>query len=218
VRQPEVSKFFPNIDHRILFEKLCGELTDWRVLDLIAKILRSYRSGPKIQVRLFPGDDLVEATARARGLPIGNFTSQLWANFFLDDLDHWVTEIERHGAYLRYTDDFLLFGNDKQRLWELQAGIRERLMSIRLALAEPKSRLLATREGVPFCGFRFLPGLRPLPDNLLASYRNNNTPDNRNDNIGFRCVVAVESSRKATMRIGEMRDGASCSARAKMPA
>jgi hypothetical protein len=63
--------------------------------------------------------------------------------------------------YLRYTDDFLLLGDDKQRLWELQAGIRERLMSIRLALAEPKSRLLATREGVPFCGFRFLPGLRP---------------------------------------------------------
>jgi RNA-directed DNA polymerase len=291
----DVSKFFPNIDHRILFEKLCGELTDWRVLDLISKILRSYRSGPEIQVRLFPGDDLVEAAARPRGLPIGNLTSQLWANFFLDDLDHWVTEIERHGAYLRYTDDFLLLGDDKQRLWELQAGIRERLMSIRLALAEPKSRLLATREGVPFCGFRFLPGLRPRilgatkrrfetrryslarrremqrlsvavfawyqfsregnseglrqsysqwpsdarlkrrrrktrrvlrgaswnnnnPDNLLASYRNNNTPDNRNDNIGFRCVVAVESSRKATMRIGEMRDGASCSARAKMPA
>ena len=94
-------------------------------------------------MRLFPGDDLVEATARPRGLPIGNLTSQLWANFFLDDLDHWVTEIERYGAYLRYTDDFLLLGNDKQRLWELQAGIRERLMSICLALAEPKSRLLA---------------------------------------------------------------------------
>lgn len=96
-----------------------------------------------------------------RGLPIGNLTSQLWANSYLDDLDHWISEAQRHGAYLRYTDDFLLFGDDKQRLWDLREGIVRQLASIRLRLAEPKSRLLATREGVPFCGFRFLPGLRP---------------------------------------------------------
>jgi len=291
----DVSKFFPNIDHSIRFEKLSSEISDEAVLGLIWKILGSYRSGPEVPVRLFPDDDLVEAAARPRGLPIGNLTSQLWANYFLDDLDHWITEFQRHGAYVRYTDDFLLFGNDKRRLWELQSGIRYRLMAIRLALAEPKSRLLATREGMPFCGFRFLPGLRPRvlgatkrrfearryalarrgemrrlsiavfawyqfsregnceglrrsysrwatdarlkrrrrktgrvlrgaswnnnnPDNLLASYRNNNIPDNRNDNIGFRCVVAAESSRKATMEIGEMRYGASCSASAKRSA
>jgi len=98
---------------------------------------------------------------RPRGLPIGNLTSQLWGNFYLDELDHWVTETRAHGAYLRYTDDFLLFSDDKARLWELRAGIVEQLVAVRLKLAEPKSRLLATREGVPFCGFRFLPGLRP---------------------------------------------------------
>ena len=72
-----------------------------------------------------------------------------------------MTETERHGTYLRYTDDFLLFGDDKPRLWELRTGLVEQLARVRLKLAEPKSRLLATREGVPFCGFRFLPGLRP---------------------------------------------------------
>ncbi|MBX3733146.1 MAG: hypothetical protein KF791_11195 [Verrucomicrobiae bacterium] len=71
------------------------------------------------------------------------------------------TSTEGHGAYLRYTDDFLLFGDDATRLWQLRTGIVERLAALRLRLAEPKSRLLATREGVPFCGFRFLPGLRP---------------------------------------------------------
>ena len=95
------------------------------------------------------------------GLPIGNLTSQLWANFYLDGLDHWITEAQRHGAYLRYTDDFLLFGSDRGRLWHLRAGIAEELARVRLKLAEPKSRLLAIREGVPFCGFHFLPGLRP---------------------------------------------------------
>ena len=95
-------------------------------------------------------------------MPIGNLTSQLWGNFYLDALDHWVTEVQRHGAsYLRYTDDFLLFGDDRDRLWELRAGIAEQLARVRLKLADPKSRLLSMREGVPFCGFRFLPGLRP---------------------------------------------------------
>jgi hypothetical protein len=101
------------------------------------------------------------AALRPRGVPIGNLTSQLWGNFYLDALDHWVTETQRQGAYLRYTDDFLLFGDDKARLWELQTGIVEQLAAVRLRLAEPKSRLLATREGVPFCGFRFLPDLCP---------------------------------------------------------
>jgi hypothetical protein len=72
-----------------------------------------------------------------------------------------VTETQRHGDYLRYTDDFLLFGDDKARLWELRGGIVEQLAQVRLKLAEPKSRLLAAHEGVPFCGFRFLPGWRP---------------------------------------------------------
>ena len=127
---------------------------------MIEKILSSFRTGPEVPPPLFPGDDLVAASERPRGVPIGNLTSQLWGNFYLDELDHWITEAERHGAYLRYTDDFLLFGDDKERLWELRRGIVEQLACVRLKLAEPKSRLLATREGVPFCGFRFLPDLR----------------------------------------------------------
>jgi hypothetical protein len=109
---------------------------------------------------LFPGDDWLEAAERPRGVPIGNLTSQLWGNFYLDGLDHWITETQQHGAYLRYTDDFLLFGDDKSRLWDLRDGIREQLAAVRLQLSEPKSRLLASREGVPFCGFLFRPGLR----------------------------------------------------------
>lgn len=193
----DVRKFFPNIDHEILFAKLAERVVDAGALELMRRILASYRTGaegartcslqrgvpvyglprfdaleePKaLRVKkpcsdtpppLFPGDDLVLAAERPRGLPIGNLTSQLWGNFHLDAMDHWVTETQQHGAYLRYTDDFLLFGDDKARLWELRAGIIEQLSAVRLKLAEPKSRLLATREGVPFCGFLFRPSLRP---------------------------------------------------------
>jgi hypothetical protein len=157
----DVSKFFPNIDHEILRARLGEAMNCPGILALIDKLLASYRTGPEVPAPLFAGDDWIAAAARPRGLPIGNLTSQLWGNFYLDSLDHWLTEGERHGAYLRYTDDFLLFGEDKDRLWELRAGIADRLAGLRLKLAEPKSRLLATREGVPFCGFRFAPGLAP---------------------------------------------------------
>jgi hypothetical protein len=157
----DVQKFFPNIDHRILHAELARWIACPGALALVGTILASHHTGPEVPPPLFPGDDLIEALMRPRGLPIGNLTSQLWGNFYLDDLDHWVTEVRRHGAYLRYTDDFLAFDDDPTPLWELQAGVAERLAQVRLRLAEPKSRLLATREGVPFCGFRFLPDRQP---------------------------------------------------------
>ena len=157
----DVAKFFPNIDHEILFAKLAARVRCEGVLGVIAKILASHRTGPEVPPPLFPDDDFLAAAQRPRGLPIGNLTSQLWGNFYLDDLDHWLTETRRQGDYLRYTDDFLVFGHDKSRLWKLRAAIAGQLALTRLKFTVPKSRLLRTREGVPFCGFRFLPGLRP---------------------------------------------------------
>ena len=156
----DIRKYFPNLDHAVLRSKLDGVSRCPKVMDLIDAVLGSYHTGTELTPIWFPGDDLLAPT-RPRGVPIGNLTSQLWGNYYLDGLDHWITEARQQGAYLRYTDDFLLFDNDKARLWDLRAAIVEQLALVRLRLAEPKSRLLATREGVPFCGFRFLPGLRP---------------------------------------------------------
>lgn len=156
----DVRKFFPSVDQALVRERLAGWIACPGVLTVVDRLLASFRTGPELPPMWFAGDDLL-AAVRPRGLPIGNLTSQLWGNFYLDPLDHWVTEAEGHGAYLRYTDDFLLFGDDRARLWELREGLVARLAEVRLRLAEPKSRLLATREGVPFCGFRFLPGRRP---------------------------------------------------------
>ena len=105
----DVRKFFPNIDHAILLEKLSRWIACPGAQALVAKILASHQTGEDVPPPLFAGDDLVRAATRPRGVPIGNLTSQLWGNFYLDDLDHWITETQRHGAYLRYTDDFLGF-------------------------------------------------------------------------------------------------------------
>ncbi len=158
----DARKFFPSIDHAILRTRLAREIRCGAVLKLIDLLLASHTTcGSGIAPDVFPGDDWVDAATRPRGLPIGNLTSQLWGNFYLDGLDHRITETEGHGAYLRYTDDFLIFGDDKAQLWELWEIVREELAKVRLKLSEPKSRMLATSEGVPFCGFLFHPGLKP---------------------------------------------------------
>ena len=157
----DVSKFFHQIDHAILLEKLAREIYCPAALDLCAKILGSFRTGDDPPPARFSGDDPAMRIERPRGLPIGNLTSQIWGNFYLDAMDHRIAEGEGCGSYLRYTDDFLLFGDDKARLWDLHEIVMAELASLRLMLALPKSRLLATREGVPFCGMRFLPRLRP---------------------------------------------------------
>ena len=121
------ASFFPNSDHEILHGKLAESVRCEHALELVRVILASFHTGAGVAAPLFPGDDLADAVARSRGLPIGNLTSQLWGNYALDALDHLVTETQRHGAYLRYTDDFLLFGDDRNRLWELRAGIADEL-------------------------------------------------------------------------------------------
>lgn len=139
----DVRKFFDSIDHGCLLERLRKPIQCDGVFDLVRRIVEGYSATP------------------GRGLPIGNLTSQLWGNFMLDQMDHWITGELRMGAYARYTDDFLLFADDKARLWHAWDGIIGKLAEISLLLAEPKSRLLKCSEGVPFCGFRFLPGLLP---------------------------------------------------------
>ena len=70
-------------------------------------------SNPQEPVHIhYPGDDLLTPVQRRRGLPIGNLTSQLFANIYLDAFDHFCTEILRATGYLRYVDDFALFHDE----------------------------------------------------------------------------------------------------------
>ena len=156
----DVRKFFPSLDHEILGNRLDEEIACPGVRRLIRLLLASFQTPVGQLQEWYPGDELFGA-GRAKGVPIGNLTSQLWGNFYLDPLDHWMVEEEQHGAYVRYTDDFLVFADSKARLWELHSGIEAQLGAMRLRLSVPKSRLLACAEGVPFCGFRFLPERSP---------------------------------------------------------
>ena len=141
----DIRKFFESIDHEILLARL------ERVV---------HCPDARRMMRLIVESHATPDRERSCGLPLGNLTSQLWANFFLDPLDHWITEAMGYGAYARYTDDFLIFGDNKAALHELLDGIAMHLAESRLEFAANKTRVMATRDGVPFCGFVFSPALR----------------------------------------------------------
>jgi retron-type reverse transcriptase len=162
VLQCDVRQFFPSIDHAILREILQRKTDDTRVIELVDRILASGEGvlNEAYDMVYFPGDDLLAAT-RPRGLPIGNLTSQFWANVYLNPFDHFVKRELRCAAYMRYVDDFLLFGNDKRALWSWKQAIEKRLQRFRLTI-HSKAHPRSTSEGIPFLGFTIYPDRRRL--------------------------------------------------------
>ena len=94
-----------------------------------------------------------------RGLPIGNLTSQHFANFYLGPLDRLVTRGLGAGGYVRYMDDVVVLDGSRARLWEIHAAV-DAFLRERLALERrPEvTRVAPVAEGVPFLGFVVFPG------------------------------------------------------------
>ncbi|MEW5957178.1 MAG: reverse transcriptase domain-containing protein [Chloroflexota bacterium] len=162
VLQCDAEQFFPAIDHAILRRFLATKISDTRVLWLIDRILESGVGVlvEEYQLRWFDGDNLW-AAFRPRGLPIGNLTSQFWANCYLHDLDNFVKRGLGCRAYLRYVDDFALFSDDKVELWQWRAAVVERLAGLRLTI-HPAAQPRPVTEGIPFLGFVVYPDRRRL--------------------------------------------------------
>ena len=104
--QSDVRQFFPSIDHAVLKTGLHRRIQDGDLRRLIGLILASGVGvlSEEYTVVYFPGDDLFAAD-RPRGLPIGNLTSQFWANCYMNAFDHFVVRELGCRAYLRYVDD-----------------------------------------------------------------------------------------------------------------
>jgi len=159
----DVTQFFPSIDHAILREILARSIGDERVMNLIDKILDSGEGilTDEYDMVYFRGDDLM-AASRPRGLPIGNLTSQFWANVYLNELDQFIKRVLKARAYLRYVDDFLLFSHDKQQLWEWKAAIVDFTSSLRLTIHDLPAQPRPCASGVTFLGFIMFPDHRRL--------------------------------------------------------
>lgn len=161
--QCDVVQFFPSIDHAILRSELQKALPDGSVMWLIDEILASGSGvlAEEYKMVYFPKDDLF-AVNRPRGLPIGNLTSQWWANCYLNPFDQFVKRELGCNAYLRYVDDFLLFADDKQTLWRWRSAILERMSRLRLTLHEECALPRPVTDGIKFLGFVTFPEYRLL--------------------------------------------------------
>lgn len=172
VLQGDVQQFFPSIDHAILRNLLARHLKDADMLWLIDQILASGVGvhTEEYAMQWFPGDDLFGVN-RPRGLPIGNLTSQFWANVYLNELDQFIKrQLKCHG-YVRYVDDFLLFAANKTDLHAWRAAIIEFLQTLRLRLHEQMFRVYPVTEGIPFLGFRIFPTYRRLKRVKAIAFR-----------------------------------------------
>lgn len=157
----DIEKYFPSIDHQILLERIERKIKCRDTLWLVERIVANSNTQEEV-TRYFPGDTLFAPYDRRRGIPIGNLTSQFFANIYLDGFDHYVQERLGCGAYVRFADDFLVFGDDKGRLSGLAAKMEEYLDSLRLCMHPDKCQVMPVRCGVPFLGWQVYPEHRRL--------------------------------------------------------
>jgi hypothetical protein len=136
----DVRRYFDSVPHDRLKVRYRRLFKDAALLQLLDRIVDSYQTQP------------------GRGLPIGTLTSQYLANFYLDALDRFVKETLRCPAYVRFMDDFALWHDSAAQLAEWRETIATWLRETLALELKPGTRLLPTRQGMPFLGFRVLPG------------------------------------------------------------
>lgn len=171
VLRADIYRYFPAIDHAILKADLRRRIACPQTLCLLDAIIDG--SNPQEPVyQVYPGDDLLTLAQRKRGLPIGNLTSQLFGNIYLDALDHFVKEVLR-APYVRYVDDFALFHDDPAVLADWQQRIAQFLVGRRLSLHPQKTWIAPTAQPAKFLGLELHPGgLRRLPPESVRRFRN----------------------------------------------
>ena len=141
----DISKYFENIDHEILLELLRKQLSQLSEVRL-----------PEVELRKLL--DLCEKITRSvpSGVPIGNLTSQSFANTYLNELDQYVKRELKERQYIRYMDDFVILGTDIRRLHEDRELIRSFLCKkLKLQLHPKKSIIFpVSPHGIDFLGYR----------------------------------------------------------------
>ena len=130
----DIKKYFYNIDKKILYNIMCEYISDKSLLKLTKKFIY----------------DNNENT----GIPIGNYTSQYFANIYLDKLDKYIKEILKIQYYIRYMDDFVILVKEKEECIHLKNKISEFLNDHLQLELNSKSRYYPNKMGVNFCGYR----------------------------------------------------------------
>ena len=178
----DIQRYFPSIDHARLKAKLRRRIADPHVLTLLDRIIDGSPTeaagepacGQEVEIPPdppFAKGGAIGPLERRRGIPIGNLTSQFFANLYLDDLDHWLKEQRRVPAYLRYVDDMVLLADAKTDLHEHHAALADYLTRERLHLHPRKAQVSRTRDGLNLLGYVVFPHRRRLRNDNGLRFR-----------------------------------------------
>lgn len=155
VLQLDISKYFYSVPHALLKERALRYIGDYEIRNLIIKLIDSYFTGSNYD-HLF-ADSSLYRTTKNKGMPIGNLSSQLFANIYLNDFDHWLKETLRIKYYVRYVDDMVILGNSKEYLQQLCTIITTSLADEGITIHPKKIRIAPVSSGIPFLGYVIWP-------------------------------------------------------------
>lgn len=169
----DVVKFFPSVDHEVLRGLLWRHVADPDVRRLADLILAAGQDvlADEREPAWFPDDDLLAPAERSCGLPIGNLTSQFFANVLLNELDQFVHREIQPREYVRYSDDFILFDDDPAKLQDARRRLDAFMAGLRLRLHARKTCIRPASQGVAFLGFRLTPTTRRVGRAAISRFR-----------------------------------------------
>ncbi len=142
----DIKKFFASVDHQILMRLLMRRIKDEQILWLLQEVIGSFSSASQ------------GTPCKAKGIPLGNLTSQVFANIYMNELDQFLKHKLGIKYYLRYADDFLILSGDNKSLQRLIVPI-ERFLEIRLKLELHPNKIIFRKLdwGIDFLGYIILP-------------------------------------------------------------
>ncbi len=147
----DIAKCFPSINHKKLIEIIQKTIQDQKVLWLLREIIASFETGNEFD-SLFASDSPF-LKFRPRGIPIGNLTSQLFINIFLNELDQYIKHKLKIRYYIRYVDDFVILSPNKKYLHQTRDRIRMFLREELLLELHPKKQsIFPVEKGIDFLG------------------------------------------------------------------
>lgn len=154
----DIKKFFASIGHKILLEILAAHITDKDILWLLGQVIESFRVRDPSTPRPHSSVGMTET-----GLPLGNLTSQLFCNVYMNEFDQFVKHGLKVRYYIRYADDFVFFSESRNELENLVPKIVDYLhQQLKLKLHQNKIFIKTLASGVDFLGWVNFPYHRVL--------------------------------------------------------
>lgn len=187
----DIRKFFASIDQTILLYILAEYISDKDILDLLSKIVGSFYS-----------------TQKGAGLPLGNLTSQLLVNIYMNKFDQFVKHKMKAKYYIRYADDFVLFSNDKKWLEGAVSSMKEFLWNrLKLKIHPNKISIHTVSSGIDYLGWIYFPDHRILRTvSKKRMLRNVKIKESKTETVqSYLGMLSHGNSHKLSQKISNLR-------------